>query len=829
MADQDIADPDSSGRGAASRDSSGVVPGSHDPSDRLVDSIPFPVSHWASVRDDDGEIVEFICVAANSVAEQLASPRLNGRTTLEGARYREVFAGTEGDFGWQRFTEVVRTGTTDVFEATSPGRPDLWFEHVTARHGDGFLNITRDITQRRRAESALEEVEERFRSTMEALTNTVMILDPIWTSDAADADSGESTADVIDLRFRYCNEAATQMLGKSLDELVGHRYLDVYPERHTEAFDRYLDVVRTGVAAHFEVSWVDVGPLRGAFEVHAFPLGEGLVVVSHDITERVIAQHEARESERQFRLMADHAGDVVIAARHGVIEWAAPSVERLMGWTVEQVVGRATLDFVHPDDAERLDVAKWNTTSTTRHRCRLLRSDGGWRWADLLGRIAGPDDEPDHPLVITVIDAQAEVEARDALQRAEEERHRLDEQVRESARLESLSQLAGGIAHDFNNLLVGVLGNAEMALQDLPPDSPVRSRLTALSTAAQRAAELTRQLLDFTGRQPRQRLPLDLALLIFDSVDLARSMMAREVAVTVHLGSGTPAVTGDRGQLQQVVMNLLMNASEAVDQRSGQIEVSTRFRHLADDAAAELGLDGGTYVTLGISDNGIGIAAEHQPRIFDPFFTTRSGGRGLGLSVVSGIVRSHLGAVQVTSDPGHGSTFEVWLPAADAHLAPLAPPTNFRLHRQPTVLVVDDDDQVRDVVGDILRRAGFQVLAVARGREAISLFAVRHATIDTVVLDLTMPDVSGAEVMVVLRAVEPSIPIVLISGYLSNDPTREATTMKAAGFVQKPFLPEELVDAVRRSLHQTPFGSRSNDVTAGLTVSSHPPTEPPQG
>lgn len=651
-----------------------------DPPVGLIDSIPHPVSIWMSIRDADGEIVDFRCEATNHGAERYIAGRLGDATSMLGRRYLEVFDDDLGRSLFPRFRDVVERGELFTLEAEAINYPGLWFENQAAKHGDGFVNMMRNITERRTMTIALEESERRLRD----------------------------------------------------------------------------------------------------------------------------AERKAKESERRYRMMADHAGDVVIAARHGVVEWSTPSIERMLGWTVDDVIGRTALEFVHPDDAGGAESAAWSARHSTRLRVRLLRKDGRFQWADLLGRIAGPDDEPTHPLVITVVDAQAEMEARVALERAEAERQRLDERVREAARLESLSQLAGGIAHDFNNLLVGVLGNAELALQDLPPSSPVRSRLVSLSAAAQRAAELTRQLLDFTGRQPRDRVALDLSAVIADTVDLAASMISREVKVTIVTAQTARGVLGDRSQLQQVVMNLIMNASESVDQHTGQVQVSSHATVL-DDENPHLGLPAGEYVVLEVSDNGRGIDSDHQRRIFDPFFTTRSDGRGLGLAVVSGIVRAHHGAVEVHSQVNVGTTFTVWLPAVDAPTPAPAAGTVFRLHRQPTVMVVDDDDQVRDVTGDILRRAGFQVLPVARGRDAISLFATRHATIDCVVLDLTMPDLTGDEVMVVLRAVEPSIPIVLISGYVTNDSVRGAATLKASDFVQKPFLPDTLVASVRRSLRQTPF------------------------
>jgi PAS domain S-box-containing protein len=651
-----------------------------DPTSAVIDSIPYPVSVWTSISNEAGEIVDFECVASNRRAEGYVADRLGDGGVMVGRRYLQVFDDEVGRRVFPRLCQVVSTGESDLFEAEAQRFPGLWFENLAARHGDGFVNLMRDISERRSMTVALEESERRMQ----------------------------------------------------------------------------------------------------------------------------LAERSAKESERQYRLLADHAGDVVISVRHGLVEWAAPSLGRLLGWTLEDVIGSDSMDFVHPDDVLAVDETTWTARHSSRLRVRLLRKDGEWLWADLIGRIAGPDDEPAHPLVITIIDAQAEMEARDALERAVAERQRLDERIRESARLESLSQLAGGIAHDFNNLLVGVLGNAEIALQDLPPNSPVRSRLVSLSAAAQRAAELTRQLLDFTGRQPRERITLDLSTVIADTVDLVQSMISGEVRITIAADSITRGVLGDRSQLQQVVMNLLMNASQAFDQFPGDVQVATRAVTL-EAGAPDLGLGPGEHVTLEVSDNGRGIDAEHQRRIFDPFFSTRTEGRGLGLAVVSGIVRAHHGAVQVHSQVGQGTTFTVWLPAVDGPAPGTASRSSFRLHRQPTVMVVDDDEQVRDVTGDILRRAGLQVLSVARGSEAIKLFASRHANIDCVLLDLSMPDLTGDEVMVVLRAVDPSIPIVIMSGYIANDPLRSAMNQKATGFVQKPFLPNELVATVRGSLRHTPF------------------------
>ena len=775
-------------------------------SDALLDALPFPVSVWESVRDDDGAIIDFRCVRSNRRADERVGFLGDHLTSMTGLYYRAWFLGDEGRLGWQHFVDVVERRQVGVVEAAAPGWGDRWFESLSAPHGDGFIHVLRDISKRHTAMQALEESEQRYRNTIDALVDAVLVLEPVRD------DAGE----IVDIVIRSCNDAAGQALGAVPADIIGRRYLETYPTISTGASRVVLEVARTGIPQRYDVPLADRPRTSGAWEMNILPLGDWVLLVAHDVTDRTLAEQQARESERLYRLMVDHAGDVVVAARHGVVRWVTPSIRQLIGWEVDEVVGRDAIDFVHPDERDVVEGADYGITHTVRHRVRLRHKDGGWRWADVMARVAGSDNDPNHPLVVTIIDAQAEVEARDALQRAEEDRLRLDERVREAARLESLSQLAGGVAHDFNNLLVGILGNAELALQDLAPSSPVRSRLVAMSSAAQRAAELTRQLLDFTGRQPRERVALDLAPLIADTIDLARAMISKDVTISFRTEPELRhGVLGDRSQLQQLVMNLVLNASDAVDADDGRIDVSlslVRFEHdsLTSESAHEPGwrdleLRTGDYLTIEVSDNGRGIDAEQRHRIYDPFFTTRTDGRGLGLAVVSGIVRSHHGAIRVASEVGEGSRFTVLLPATPLPDLEPSVAANYRLHRRPTVLVVDDNDQVREVVGVVLRRAGFQVVAVASGREAISVFASRHATIDCVLLDLTMPDLTGDEVLVVLRAVSPNIPIVLMSGYLPHDPLREAATNAANDFVQKPFLPDDLVDAVRRSLHRTPF------------------------
>ena len=384
---------------------------------------------------------------------------------------------------------------------------------------------------------------------------------------------------------------------------------------------------------------------------------------------------------------------------------------------------------------------------------------------------------------------------------AEEARRAIEAKVLEVQKLESLGVLAGGIAHDFNNLLVAIMGNAGLALLDLPDDSPARSSIADIETAGQRAGELARQMLAYSGRSRGQVEPVDLGELVNELLALLQVPIGKGVDLAIHLPSSPLVVDGDAAQLRQVVMNLVINAADAVN-RSGRVTIRTQLLHATAEYLAdvhpEAGLEPGPFASLEVADTGVGMDPATQDRIFDPFFTTKDTGRGLGLAAVRGIVNGHGGAIRVYSELGRGTTFRILLPIS-ASIPVAAPDVDADWQGEGSILVVDDDPGVRRVAERLLRSFGLDVRAVESGAEALDLLAEQPSSFDAVLLDLTMPAMNGPEVFERIQGVRPGLPVVMMSGY-HEDELRPDLDERISGFIQKPFTPSELARRIRVAL-----------------------------
>jgi two-component system, cell cycle sensor histidine kinase and response regulator CckA len=383
---------------------------------------------------------------------------------------------------------------------------------------------------------------------------------------------------------------------------------------------------------------------------------------------------------------------------------------------------------------------------------------------------------------------------------AEDERRQLESQMQHGQKLESLGVLAGGIAHDFNNLLVGILGHAGMALMETPPDSPLYHRIDEIQTAAQRAAELVNQMLAYSGKGRFVVRQCDLSEIAAEMCTLLRSAIG-SVEMELRLRPDVPQVEGDPAQMRQVIMNLITNASDAMDSGNGRIILTTGS--IRADAAylanARIGRDAapGEFVFVEVRDDGCGMDDATVERIFEPFFTTKFTGRGLGLAAVLGIVRRHQGAIQIETAPGQGTTFRVLLPASAAAASP-APkaPSAPAVTRGCRVLVVDDEAPVLRVASEMLKRAGFAVETASGGEQAVTMATGPEGAFDVVLLDMTMPKMNGAETFKRLRSLHPRLAVVLMSGYTGEEAVARFGQEGLTGFVQKPFMPAELVKTI---------------------------------
>ncbi len=509
---------------------------------------------------------------------------------------------------------------------------------------------------------------------------------------------------------------------------------------------------------------------------------------------RAAAQREASGSEARFRLLAEQTRDVISEVdSEGRLVYVSPNVRESLGWAEDRLVGRKISEIaeeVQFSEAQLVYDEGVGDLSPTRPFSVVAQTrdrDGEPRWVETRAhRFDGPDGRP-RAIAVT----------RDVTERV-----LLEEKLLQTQKLESLGQLAGGIAHDFNNLLVSMLGSAGVARRQLPEGSPARGTLAEIETAAERAAELTQQLLAYAGRVQVEVRPLDVSALVGDVAALLETGLPPDVELHLELSSDLPAVLADATQLRQVLMNLVSNAADAMGGKAGWIVLRTRLQPFdAEDLAAIslcAGLEAGDYLVVECQDSGAGMDEATRARAFDPFFSTRAPGRGLGLSALLGIVRRHGGGVDLATSPGAGTTLRILLPTSDLPAEPEREPAaeEGEWLARGTVLVVDDEEGVRNVARQALEMVGFTVLCAQDGREGLELFRKHASQVVAVLLDLTMPGEPGPLVLAQLRAVDPRVRVILSSGYAEEDPAlREVRGF--AGYLQKPYRLEALVEKVR--------------------------------
>ena len=400
--------------------------------------------------------------------------------------------------------------------------------------------------------------------------------------------------------------------------------------------------------------------------------------------------------------------------------------------------------------------------------------------------------------------------------RAEAERRHAEDQVRHAQKLESLGVLAGGIAHDFNNLLAEILGNAELARRELAPDSPTLALFNDIEASAMRAVELTRQMLAYSGKAQLESRPLDLSRTIDAMAGVLRKTISPKAELRLELAAGLPLVDADLSQIQQVVTNLVINASEALRDGVGTITVRTERTDITAGELSQLEAQGelseGAFVVIEVSDTGEGMYADTKQKMFDPFFTTKFVGRGLGLPAVLGILRGHHGAIIANTTVGRGTTIRVLFPALATPAVQAAAPEH--VGSEPTVdrgqeliLVVDDEPGVRRTAARILEHAGFAVLTAVDGVEGLALVEERRSAISLVLLDMLMPRLSGADALKAMREVMPDLPIVLTSGFTGDGTADRLGNLEHVKFIQKPYRMNDLIDMVRSLIDEASIRS----------------------
>jgi two-component system, chemotaxis family, CheB/CheR fusion protein len=626
---------------------------------------------------------------------------------------------------------------------------------------------------------SLQEVKQA-RDYAEAIVNTVG--QPLAVLD--------NTLAVQQANSAFFDVTPTAVLGQSIFE-VGRGRFDA-PAVHA-MLERLVEgaLESSGAEIEYKKEWGETRFLVLNARRLPGPGGKRFALVAFDdITE------SKRAAEARYRRLFESARDgiLLINADSGEIVDLNPFTEQLLGYGRQELTGYKIWDS-----------APFSAIPQMRSAVEQIRDRGMLRFDDLTLRTKSGGEL--HTEVIANAYMEGDKRVIQFNIRDVTERMKFARELQETQKLEGLGLLAGGIAHDFNNLLTGVLGNASLALSELAPEQPARGRLREIMQAGERAAFLTRQMLAYAGRGHFVVERTDLNGLIQEMTTLVRTSIAKSVEVSLDLAPNLPVVEADVSQIQQVVMNLVINAAEAIGENAvGKVAIRTSTRDIRDAEAADLfrphpGM-AGTYVEMEVTDTGIGMDEATKARIFDPFFTTKFTGRGLGLAAVQGIIKAHGGVVRVYSTPGHGATFVILLPAKGERAAgPNAGiPGNASIPAGSAVLIVDDEDTVRKLARNVLTRAGMNVYLAENGASGVEVFRQHHGIFSIVLLDLMMPVMGGEEALLRMKDIDPTVPIILSSGFDESEAVRRFPQSKPARFLQKPYTAQSLLAAVAATL-----------------------------
>ena len=656
-----------------------------------------------------------------------------------------------------------------------------------------------DIRRRIAAEEALKGSEARLQAILDHNPNSIFVKD-------------------VAGRYVLVNQQHARLWKRPPSDFIGRTDQELFPPdtaaRFREVDARVMAAAANTVIRH-EVTLTlpgDPGPATSI--VQKFCLRDangniyGLCGISTDITDRKEAEAELHENRRQLSNLISQLPGAAFRCKLDeslTALFASEGMLPLTGWSAEDyVAGRQHIAHLTvPEDRIGVRAA---VASAVRERrpfeveYRIRHRSGQEKWVLVRGRPIFEDAGGLRFVEGLAIDVSA-------LKQAEHEKLSIERKLLAAQKLESLGVLAGGIAHDFNNILTSVLANASLARHDATVGQPVDRSLAQIETAARRAADLCQQMLAYAGKGKIVTDRIDLSELVRGTAALLEVTLKKNARLDLQLAAKLPPVLGDPTQLRQIVMNLVLNAGDAITGSAGLITITTFVRQadaaLLQSALGSPDLPAGTYAGLEVRDNGSGMAPETIARIFEPFFTTKFSGRGLGLSAVLGIVQGHHGALFVESTPGRGSTFRLLLPATTGPTVPSASPFPAAAGRsvlRGTALIVDDEEAVRSVAATVLEMHGAAVLVAASGEEALELLRAHDAQIAVVLLDMTMPGIGGEETLRRMRMSSARQPVIVMSGYSESETMQRCADLGVVRFIQKPFEIETLLSAAKTFL-----------------------------
>jgi two-component system, cell cycle sensor histidine kinase and response regulator CckA len=731
--------------------------------------IPFDARCVDTRADFERELEEF---RPDLILSDYTLPRFDGMAALSVARERAPatpFLIVTGSVNEETAVGCMKAGATDYLLKSNLARIGPAIEAALARVQSG--------AEKARAQEALRRSEANLRAIFNTSLQAFVLVDRDGTIQA----------------FNPTAQAwATAILGHGVAE--GDRIHEFIPEAasgfraalagEARSVERRLRTI-DGVERWYETTHAPV------IDEHGTVIG--VCLNARDVSERKQAEQALRESEARYRDLFDNASDLVCSTTlEGAFLYVNPAWNRAMGYSDAALAGRRFIDLVHADSRELyLDVvARARAGEPLGHVDLVLVTAEGVSLT-LEGNVSCTTDGG--PPRIR------------GIYRDVTERKRVEDQLRRAERMQAAGRLAGGVAHEVNNMMTGVIGFSEFLLRSLEPQDPRRLEVTEIIKAGTRASDVTRQLLAFTRQQFLRPEVLPMNGVVLDLEKMLRRVLGEDHELDLALAPDAGEIRADRGQLEQVLVNLMLNARDAMAGR-GRVTITTRVTVLEEDYADQhdgVGIPRGEYVQLAVSDTGVGMDRETQARIFEPFFTTKPVGQGtgLGLSTVYGIVKQSDGFVWVYSEPGAGSTFRIYLPRVGSGEAmpPARDSGSAARGGAETILIVEDEDMVRTLAGRGLREHGYEVLEARNGADALRQLAFR-SDVNLVISDVVMPEMGGRELGQRLSADRPSLPVLYMSGYTGEDVTQRGLLEPGAPFQQKPFAPEELARKVREML-----------------------------
>ncbi len=640
-----------------------------------------------------------------------------------------------------------------------------------------IFGVSRDISRRKRTEEALRESEKLYRSTLEVAPDSITI------------------TRMRDGRYLQVNEAFCQMSGYSREEALGRNPFDLNLFTNPEDRERFIKILKEKREVNgFEVQYrkKDGTTVDTLLSVRPLEYGkeECLVAVATDVTKLKRAQDALRESEEKYRLLVENASDAIFIIQDQQVKFPNPKAIE-MGRNLAVDLERVSfLNYIHPEDrqmvierhSKRLKGEKVPDT----YSFRLMNRDGEELWAELNAVLINWEGKPATLNFLRDITLQQQLEA----------------QIQQIRRLEALGTLAGGIAHDFNNLLMGIQGRTSLMMMNNDFPQVHYEDLKGIEDIVKSGVDLTKQLLGFGRKGKYEAKPTDLSKLVHTSSQMF-GRTKKEIKIHAKYQKDIWAAEVDRGQIEQVLLNLYVNAWQAMP-GGGELYLQTENVTLDESYTNPYEVKPGRYVKISVADTGVGMDEATKERIFEPFFTTKEMGRGMGLGLASayGIIKNHEGILNVNSERGEGTTFNIYLPACEKKIIDEKKPLEGIIRGTETVLLVDDEDIIVDIGKKNLERLGYKVITARNGKEAVELYKKNQGNIDIVVLDMIMPEMGGGETYDKLMEINPDVKVILSSGYSIEGQASEILKRGCDGFIQKPFRMKQLSSKINEVLEK---------------------------